>query len=238
MNFSLFFFVRESISSLCRPVKQHLRQWTKPDSHSPAPDAAMDLTCSKQELVLENMLLRQQLIVLKRQVKRPALTWRDRTLFVLLAGKLRTWKQALLIVQPDTVLRWHRDLFHWVWRRRSRPRRRGKTPLTDDIVSLVKRMAKENRTWGAERIRGELLKLGVQISKSAIRRYIYQVRRPGSPKQTWATLLRNHAREIWACDFLQTYDLFFRALFVFQSSSWVPGAWCTSVSPVARPMPG
>jgi hypothetical protein len=71
----------------------------------------MDLTRSRLELVLENMLLRQQLIVLKRQVKRPALTWRDRTLFVLLCSRPRTWKQALLIVQPETVLRWHRDLF-------------------------------------------------------------------------------------------------------------------------------
>ena len=106
----------------------------------------MDLTRSRPELILENMLLRQQLIMLKRQAKRLALTWRDRMLFVLLASKLRTWKQALLIVQPDTVLRWHRDLFRWVWRRKSRPRRRGKPPLTDDIVSLIKRMAKENRT--------------------------------------------------------------------------------------------
>jgi hypothetical protein len=128
----------------------------------------MDLTLSKQELVLENMLLRQQLIVLQRQAKRPALTWRDRALFVLLASRLPHWKQALVIVQPDTVLRWHRDLFRWVWRRKSRPRRRGKPPLTDDIVALIKQMAEENRFWGAERIRGGLLKLGSRVSKSTI----------------------------------------------------------------------
>jgi transposase InsO family protein len=149
------------------------------------------------------------------KVKRPALSWRDRTLLVLLSSRLRTWKQALVIVQPETVLRWHRDLFHWVWRRKSRPRRRGKPALTDDIVALIKQMAKENRTWGAERIRGELLKLGVRVSKSTIQKYIYEVRKRTSPKQTWATFLRNHAREIWACDFLQTYDLLFRSLFVF-----------------------
>lgn len=175
----------------------------------------MDLTRSRQELVLENMLLRQQLIVLKRQMKRPALSWRDRTLLVLLSSRLRTWKQALVIVQPETVLRWHRDLFHWVWRRKSRPRRRGKPALTDDIVAIIKQMAKENPTWGAERIRGELLKLGIRVSKSTIQKYIYGVRKPGSTKQTWATFLRNHAWEIWACDFLQTYDLFFRSVFVF-----------------------
>jgi putative transposase len=86
--------------------------------------------------------------------------------------------------------------------------------LTDDLAALIKQMAEENRSWGAERIRGELLKLGVLVSKSTIQKYIYEVRKPGSPKQTWATFLRNHAREIWACDF-QTYDLFFQTLFVF-----------------------
>ena len=121
MSFSPLPSCECSIDSLCQSAKQRLRQWTKPDNHALVLNAAMDLTRSKPELVLENMLLRQQLIVLKRQVKRPALTWRDRTLFVLLASKLRTWKQALVIVQPETVLRWHRDLFRWVWRRKSRP---------------------------------------------------------------------------------------------------------------------
>jgi hypothetical protein len=112
----------------------------------------------------------QQLIVLKRQVKRPALTWHDRALFVLLASKLPMWKEALVIVQPETVLRWHRELFRWVWRRKSRPRRRGKPPLSDDIVDLIRQMAQENLSWGAERIRGELLKLGMQVSKSTIQK--------------------------------------------------------------------
>jgi transposase InsO family protein len=76
-------------------------------------------------------------------------------------------------------------------------------------------MAQANRTWGAERIRGELLKLGITVAKSTIQAYINQVRGPLSGKQTWSTFLRNHAQDIWACDFLQTYDLFFRTLFVF-----------------------
>jgi putative transposase len=216
MRFSPFSFLRRTIDSLFQATKQYFRRWTKPDNQDLVLNAAIDLTRSKEELILENMLLRQQLIVLKRQVKRPALSWRDRTLFVLLASKLRTWKQAVVIVQPETVLRWHRDLFRWVWRRKSRPkRRRGKPPLADNTVALIKRMAEENRTWGAERIRGELLKLGLRVSKSTIQKYMYKVRKPGSPKQTWSTFLRNHAREIWACDFLQTYDLFFRTMFVF-----------------------
>ena len=87
--------------------------------------------------------------------------------------------------------------------------------MTDDIVSLIKQMAKENCTWGAERIRGELLKLELRVSKSTIQKYIYEVRKPGAPRQSWATFLRNHAGEIWACDFLQTHDLCFRTLFAF-----------------------
>ncbi len=216
MSYSPFSLVRKSIVSLYQAAKRRLRQWTKPDNHALVLNAAMDLTRSKPELVLENMLLRQQLIVLQRQAKRPALTWHDRTLFVLLASKLPHWKEALMIVQPDTVLRWHRDLFRWVWRRKSRRKQKpGSLPLTDDIVALIKRMARDNRTWGAERIHGELLKLGIRVSKSTIQKYIYEVRKPTSPKQTWVTFLRNHASEIWACDFLQTYDLFFRSLFVF-----------------------
>jgi putative transposase len=154
MNFPLYSLVLRGKDTPWQAVKQRIRLWMKPDNHDLVLNAAMDLTRSTRELILENMLLRQQLIVLKRQVKRPALSWRDRTLFVLLASKLPTWKQALMIVQPDTVLRWHRDLFRWVWRRRSRPRRRGKPPLRDDIVSMIKQiachlpMAEENRTWG------------------------------------------------------------------------------------------
>jgi hypothetical protein len=75
---------------------------------------------SKPELLLENALLRHQIIILERQSKRPKLAWRDRALIVLLTSKLRTWKDALVIVQPDTILRWHPDLFRWVWKHRSR----------------------------------------------------------------------------------------------------------------------
>ncbi len=104
-------FPQQAIRALCQAVKHLLRRWTKPNNDALVLHAALDLTRSRTELVLENALLRQQLIVLKRQVKRPALTWRDQALFVLLASWLRTWKQTLLIVQPDTLLRWHRELF-------------------------------------------------------------------------------------------------------------------------------
>jgi hypothetical protein len=93
MNFPLFSLARNHMDSLFQVVKQRLRQWTKPDNHALVLNAASDLTRSKPELVLENMLLCQQLIVLQRQAKRPALTWRDRILFVLLASRLPHWKQ-------------------------------------------------------------------------------------------------------------------------------------------------
>ena len=142
MNSPLFSFT-QSIGSLWQAVKRWFRQWTKPDNHSLALNTALDLTRSRLELMLENALLRQQLIVLKRQVKGPKFTWRDRALFVLLASKLRTWKNALVIVQPDTVLRWHRDLFRWVWKRKSKPKGKpGRPSLDKDIVALIKQIAR------------------------------------------------------------------------------------------------
>jgi len=209
-------FLRRCLDSLCQPVMRRLRRRTKPNNQSLALNTALDLTRSKSELVLENALLRQQLIVLQRHVKRPALTWRDRSRFVFIASKLPTWKTVLMIVQPDTLLRWHRDLFRWAWRRKSKRRgKKGRKPLAEEIVTLIKNIARDNRSWGAERIRGELLKLGIKVAKSTIQKYINQVRSPIPTKQTWATFLRNHAQDIWAVDFLQTYDLFFRAIFVF-----------------------
>jgi putative transposase len=216
MNPRFFSLIRQCADALCQAVNRCLRQWTRPDNHALFPSTAADLTRSKAELVLENAFLRQQLITLQRQVKHPALTPRDRVLLVLLTRKLPSWKQALTIVQPDTLLRWHRELFRWFWKRKSRSRRSGgRPPLAQETVALIKQMAQENHSWGAERIRGELLKLKIPVSTNAIRKYLKQIRLPGSPKQNWGTFLRNHASQIWACDFLQTYDLLFRMVFVF-----------------------
>ena len=189
MAFMLFGFIQCWLQSLYHKAKQRLRQWTHPDNSSDSLPigTARDLTRSKSELILENALLRQQLIVLQRQGKRPSLTWRDRALFVLLASKLPSWRTALLIVQPDTLLRWHRDLFRRVWRRKSQRKgetETGRPPVAEEIVTLIKDMAQANRTWGAERIRGELLKLGITVAKSTIQTYINQVRGPLSGKQT------------------------------------------------------
>jgi putative transposase len=188
----------------------------RPDSHGLVSGAVADATRSKAELMLENALLRQQVIVLDRQVKRPQLSWRERGIMVLLASQLRNWKGALLIVQPDTVVRWHRDLFRLVWRRQSQPKQQGgRRSLPGHVVQLIRRMARENPLWGAERIRGEMLKLKIGVAKSSVQKYTQDLRHVGPSGQNWGTFLRNHASEIWACNFLQTYDALFRSIFVF-----------------------
>jgi putative transposase len=162
----------------------------------------------------ENALLRQQLIILRRQVKRPACTRTDRMLLVLLARMARTWKQALFIIQPETPLRWHRQGFKLYWKYKSRAAS-AKPKISAETVALIKEMAVQNRLWGAERIRGEFLKLGIHVSKRTIQKYMRHARTPRRVGQNWATFLRNHAKDMWACDFLQVTDLFFRSLFAF-----------------------
>ncbi len=159
----------------------------------------------------ENALLRQQLIILRRQVKRPACTRTDRMLVVLLARMARTWKQALFIIQPETLLRWHRRGLKLYWKYKSRAAS-AKPKISAETVALIKEMAVQNRLWGAERIRGEFLKLGIPISKRTIQKYMRHARTPRRVGQNWATFLRNHAKDIWACDSLQVTDLFFRSL--------------------------
>jgi putative transposase len=202
--------VRHGVDAL----RARASQWTRPRPVAVAAGLATDLTRSRRDLLLENALLRQQVIVLSRTAKRPTFTRWDRGLLVLLASRLRTWASALLIVQPETVLRWHRQGFRLVWRRKSAPRSRP-SPLGTATIELIRQLARDNPLWGAERIRGELLKLGIRVSKRTIQKYTRQARPTRPPGQTWRTFLRNHAREIWACDFLQVHDLFFRPLFAF-----------------------
>jgi putative transposase len=204
---------KRQINHYCRRMYQRLLQCTQPTNHSLLGGALNDLARTRAELLAENALLRQQLIMLRRQVKRPTCTKTDRMFLVVLARAIPGWKQVLFIVQPDTLLCWHRQAFRWFWRQRSKPASR-KPRVASETVALIKTIALNNRLWGAERIRGELLKLGIHVSKRTIQTYMCQPRvRPSS--QTWSTFLHNHASEIWACDFLPVTDLFFRSLFVF-----------------------
>ena len=207
-------FITRSTRFCLLSLNDRFVAWTTPESTSLLLLTLTDLSRSKSELVAENAFLRQQLIILRRQVKRPACTKTDRMLLLLLARMVQTWKQALFIVQPETLLRWHRQGFKLFWKYKSRTASL-KPRLSQETVTLIKEIARDNRLWGAERIRGELLKLGIHVSKRTIQKYMRQVRTPRQRGQTWATFLHNHAQNIWACDFLQITDLFFRSLFAF-----------------------
>jgi putative transposase len=197
-----------------RSLQNRFVAWTTPDTTLLLLGTLTDQARSKSELVAENALLRQQLIILRRQVKRPICTKLDRMLLVLLARMVRTWKQALFIVQPQTLLRWHRLGFRLLWKYRSRAASL-KPRISQETVALIKEMARDNRLWGAERIRGELLKLGLHVSKRTIQKYMRHVRTTRPRGQNWVTFLHTHAEQIWACDFLPVTDLFFRSLFAF-----------------------
>jgi putative transposase len=163
---------------------------------------------------IEDALLRQQLIILRRHVKRPTFKKSDRMLLVLLARAVRTWKQALFIVQPATLLRWHRQGFQLYWKYTSRAVT-PKLKISTETVALIKEMTRDNRLWGAERIRGEWLKLGIRVCTRTIQKYMRPVRTAKPRGQNWKTFLHTHAEQIWACDFLPVTDLFFRSLFAF-----------------------
>jgi transposase InsO family protein len=195
-------------------LQHRIKHWAKPTTLLLIKGTLSDLTRSRADLVVENALLRQQLIILNRQVKRPQITNRDRFRLILLAHCTRFWKQALHIVQPDTLLRWHRELFRFYWRRKSKSKR-NKPKIPPETIELIRKMAKENHLWGAERIRGELIKLGIKVCKRTIQKYLPKVRESPSSSQTWATFVKNHARDIWACDFTVAYDWLFRLWHIF-----------------------
>jgi len=195
-------------------LNQRFIRWTTLSTGRLAVAALADLRRSKPALVAENTFLRQQLIVLNRHVDRLRLTPLDRFLLVVLASRARFGRSALLIVQPDTVLRWHRQGCRLFWAARSRTASR-KPRVPAETVALIVEMARDNRLWGAERIRGELLKPGIRVSKGTIQKHMRRGRPPWRSGQTWATFLRNHAADVWACDVLHVTDVCLRALFAF-----------------------
>jgi len=192
-------------------LQEHTKHWTKPATSTLISGILSDLTRSRTDLVVENALLRQQLIVLKRQIKRPELTDPDRFRLVFLSHFTKFWKQSLHIVQPETLLRWHRELFRLHWRQKSQ----GKPKVSPETIRLIQKIAKENHLWGTERIRGELLKLWIEVSKRSIQKYMPKEMRSRSSSQTWATFLKNQAGTMWACDFTVVYDWLFRQWYIF-----------------------
>jgi hypothetical protein len=163
-------------------------------------------------LEAEIILLRHQLNVLRRRLPpKPKLTVADRLLFVWLYWLFPSVLAAIAIVQPETIIRWHRTGFRLYWRWKSRSRGgRPKVPL--EIQRLIREMSLANRLWGAPRIHGELLKLGIEVAQSTVAKYM--ARRERGSSQTWKTFLRNHTAGITATDFLIVPTIGFRLLFV------------------------
>ena len=145
--------------------------------------------------------------------KRPLLMNRDRTLWVILSRVWADWRTSLTLVQPDTVVRWHRQGFRLYWRWKSRPRWPGRRRVPKEVRDLIRRMSRDNPLWGAPRIHGELLKLGIEVSQATVSKYMFRHRKP--PSQSWRTFLKNHAMDIVSVDFFTVPTATFRVLFVF-----------------------
>ncbi|MHC4316742.1 MAG: helix-turn-helix domain-containing protein [Planctomycetota bacterium] len=127
---------------------------------------------SHRALVLQNLALRHQLDVLQRNTKRPRLTNRDRVLWVFLSRVWTDWRKPLTVVQPETVIRWHRRGFRLYWRWKSRPRWPGRRSVPREIRDFIRQMSRDNPLWGAPRIHGELLKLGIEVSQATVSKYM------------------------------------------------------------------
>lgn len=168
---------------------------------------------SQAELAAENLALRQQLAALQHKSKRPRLRKRDRIFWVWLSRLWAGWRAVLVIVQPDTVVRWHQRGFKLYWRWKSRSGKVGRPRIDAEIRELIRRMSSENPLWGAPRIRSELRLLGYEVSKATVDKYRVRHRKPLS--QTWRTFLDNHVRDIVAIDFFTVPTATFRILFAF-----------------------
>jgi len=167
---------------------------------------------SRAALVAENLALRHQIVILQRSVKRLRLHRRDRIFWVWLSRLWRGWWSSLIVVQPETVLRWHSEGFRLYWRWKSRSRC-GRPKLDAEIRALIRRMSRENPTWGRRRIRSELRLLGYEVAELTVAKYMVRGRKP--PSQRWRVFLKNHSREIAAIDFFTVVTLNFRVLICF-----------------------
>jgi transposase InsO family protein len=168
---------------------------------------------SKIRLEAENAALRHQLVVLRRKLKgRARLTNNDRWFFVQLYRWFPSILPALMIIRPDTLVRWHRAGFRGYWRWKS-CRRGGRPPIEAELRALIRQMSRENLLWGGPRIHGELLKLGFELAQSSVAKYM--VKHRGPPSQGWRTFLRNHAPDIAAMDLFVVPTIGFRMLYGF-----------------------
>src|SRR6516225_7241185 len=166
-----------------------------------------------KELTLENLALRQQLAVMKRQRPRPRVRGADRWFWVCLARFWPNWQKSLLVVQPETVVSWHRGGFRLFWTWVSRRKRSGRPGMSRELRDLACKMAEANPLGGAPRIHGELLKLGIEALERTVSRLMPKRRKP--PSQSWRAFLANHVNELIAIDFFTVPTATFRVLFVW-----------------------
>ena len=174
------------------------------------------LFCTRRSLLLENLALRQQLGALKRRRPRPRLAVFDKVFWVLAREYWTGWKQALIVVTPETVVRWHRAGFRLYWKLISKVRSPiGRRQTPKEVRELIFRMVAENPAWGAPRIHGELLMLGFDVSERTISRWMKRAPRDPEPAKRWLAFLRNHREAIAAMDFFTVPTLRFSVLYVF-----------------------
>jgi transposase InsO family protein len=173
------------------------------------------LSClkSRAALQMEVLALRHQLNVLQRSVKRPQLTAVDRFLWAWLAQVWRDWRSALVIVKPETVIGWHRQGFRLFWTWKVRRGQSGRPKVAAEVRALIRQMSRENPLWGAPRIHGELLKLGIDVGETSVGKYMARGRKP--PSQTWRTFLANHVKTMASVDFFTVPTIRFQVLYVF-----------------------
>jgi transposase InsO family protein len=167
---------------------------------------------TRADLVMENLALRQQLNVLRRRTRRPRLRRRDRIFWLWLARSWNAWRDSLVLVKPETVIRWHRQGFKYYWAWKSR-HKGGRPAIAREVRDLIRQMSRANPLWGAPRIHGELLKLGIDISQATVGKYMVRHRKP--PSATWRAFLDNHVKDLVSIDFFTVSTIQFRVLFVF-----------------------
>ena len=169
---------------------------------------------SRSDTALEVLALRQQVAVLKRKRARPILNRLDRFFWIVLRRYWPRWADVLVIVKPETVIRWHRAGFRLFWRWRSRARG-GRPRITQELRDLIVRLAEENPDWGAPKIHAELQKLGFSITERTVGRYLRRYVRRGDAGQKWLAFLQNHREVIAAFDFFTVPTVTFRVLYCF-----------------------
>ena len=163
----------------------------------------------------EIIALRHQLIVFQRtqKPKRIMLKGIDRCLWVWLSRLWSGWQSSLIMVKPETVIRWHHQGFRWYWTWKVRHGQSGRPRVPKETRDLIRIMSRENPLWGAPRIHSELLKLGFRIAQASVAKYM--VRNPKPPSQTWRTFLTNHVSQLVSVDFFTVHTVWFEILFVF-----------------------